>query len=372
MRITRSLELTLVLTGRWESWTNALGLAAQSATAAGDKAALGWVRHQDGTKAICEGNFSEARQSLEQALQIREELRDKAGAGVTRHNLKLVAAPTIPLWKPWKLLAGLGAVICAVIVAVAVASKFRLWSPSAIPAPPVTSTTTPAPASATPAPTVTSITTPAPTSATSALAVPVSTPPPAVATLAPTTTAAGTTPLPVIPVIPSITPNIPLNPPLVARIVRFTGTPTTIVRGESVKLSYKLENAEHASIDPSVGKVDSTEGNLSVSPVERTEYTLTMFGRDGVAERQRITIDVQPRRSEKPKSEVTKKRDKSSPTPGPRVRDSSAGTRGATGASGQRGSLQIGAGTRGPTATPKPRIKIQTGIGRGYYLPDRP
>ena len=122
MRITRSLELPLVLTGRWESWTNALCLAAQSATAAGDKAALAWVRHQDGTKAICEGNFSNARQSLEQALQIREELRDKAGAGVTRHNLKLVAPPTIPLWKPWKLLAGLGAVICAVIIAVALAS----------------------------------------------------------------------------------------------------------------------------------------------------------------------------------------------------------------------------------------------------------
>jgi hypothetical protein len=381
MRITRSLELTLVLTGRWESWTNALCLAAQSATAAGDKAALGWVRHQDGTKAICEGNFSEARQSLEQALQIREELRDKAGAGVTRHNLKLVAAPTIPLWKPWKLLAGLGAVICAVIVAVAVASKFRLWSPSATPAPTVTSITTPAPASATPAPTVTSITTPALTSETPALAVPVATPPPAVATLAPTITPTGATP--VTPVIPSITSNIPLNPPLVARIVRFTGTPTTIVRGESAKLSYKLENAEHASIDPSVGTVDSTEGNLSVSPVERTVYTLTMFGRDGVTERQRIAIDVQPRRREKPKSEVPKKRDKSSPTPGPLVRDSSAGTRGATGASGQRGSLQIGigpagvripigGGTRGSTATPTPRPKVQIGIGRGYYPPDRP
>ena len=168
MRITRSLELPLVLTGRWESWTNALCLAAQSATAAGDKAALGWVRHQDGTKAICEGNFSNARQSLEQALQIREELRDKAGAGVTRHNLKLVAPPTIPTWKLWKLLAGLGAVICAVIVAVAVASKFRLWSPSATPAPTVTSTTTPAPPAATPAPPVTSITTPAPPAATPA------------------------------------------------------------------------------------------------------------------------------------------------------------------------------------------------------------
>ena len=383
MRITRSVELPLVLTGRWESWTNALSLAAQSAIAAGDKAALGWVRHQDGTKAICEGNFSEARQSLEQALQIREELRDKAGAGITRHNLKLVAPPTIPTWKHWKLLAGLVAVICAVIVAVAVASKFRLWSPSATPAPTVTSTTTPAPPSATSAPTVTSITTPAPTAATPAVAVPVATLPPAVVTLVPTITPAGTTPLPLTPVTPSITANLPLNPSLMARIVRFAGTPTTIVRGESAKLSYKLENAEHASIDPSVGKVDSTEGNLSVSPVERTEYTLTMFGRDGVTERQRITIDVQPRRREKPKSEVAKKRDKSSPTPGPRVRDSSAGTRGSTSAPGQRGSLQIGigpagvripigAGTRAPTPTPTPRIKIQTGIGRGSYLPDRP
>ena len=390
----------LVLTGRWESWTNALCLAAQSATAAGDKAALGWVRHQDGTKAICEGNFSEGRQSLEQALQIREELRDKAGAGVTRHNLKLVAPPTIPTWKLWKLLAGLGAVICAVIVAVAVASKFRLWSPSATPAPTVTSITTPAPASATPAPPVTSITTPAPPSANSstdrvtsittpapapvtpALAVSVATPPQAVATLAPTITPAGTTTT-TLPVTPSITPNIPLNPPLLARIVRFTGTPTTIVRGESAKLSYKLENAEHASIDPLVGKVDSTEGNLSVSPVERTEYTLTMFGRDGVTERQRITIDVQSRRREKPKSEVTKKRDKSSPSPVPRVRESSAGTRGATGARSQRGSLQIGigpagvripigGGTRAPTATPKPRTKCKPGSDGGSTSPDRP
>jgi TIR domain len=352
MRITKSLEFTLVLTGRWESWTNALCLAAQSATAAGDKAALGWVRHQDGTIAICEGNFSEARQSLEQALQIREELRDKGGAGVTRHNLWLVAAPTIPTWKLWKLLAGLGAVICAVIVAVAVASKFHLWSPLATPAPTVISITTPAPASVTPAPPVISITTPAPASVTPALAVSVATPPQAVATLPPTIAPAGTTTT-TLPVTPSITPNIPLNPELLARIVRFTGTPTTIVRGESAKLSYKLENAKHASIDPLVGKVDSTEGNLSVSPVERTEYTLTMFGRDGVTERQRITIDVQPRRREKPKSEVPKKRDKSSPTPGPRVRESSAGT-------------------RAPTATPRPRIKVQTGIGRGFYLPDRP
>jgi len=370
MRITRSLEFTLILTGRWESWTNALCLAGQSATAAGDKAALGWVRHQDGTKALCEGNVSEARQSLEQALQIREGLRDKAAADVTRHNLKLVAPPTILPWKLWQLFAVLGAIICAVIVGVAVASKLHVWSSSATPAPTVSSTTTPAPPAAISAPPVTSMTTPA-----------LATPPPAIATLAPTMTPAGTTPLPVTPVTPSITSNIPLNPSLPSRIVRFTGTPTTIVRGESAKLSYKLENAERATIDPSVGEVDAIEGSFSVSPVERTVYTLTMFGHDGVAERERVTINVRPGEREEPTRETPKKRDKSSPASSPRARDSSAGTREATGAPGRRGSVQIGigpagvripigAGTRASTATPTPRPKVQIGIGRGF--PDRP
>jgi TIR domain len=379
MRITKSLEFTLVLTGRWESWTNALCLAAQSATAAGDKAALGWVRHQDGTKAICEGNFSEARQSLEQALQIREELRDKAGAGVTRHNLKLVAPPAIPPWELWKLLAGLGAVICAVIVGMAFAWKFHLWPRSATPAPTVTSTITPAPPSATPAPPVTSITTPAPASATPAPTAPMATPPPALTTPAQTITPGGiTTPPPVTLATPSIIPTIPLNPPPPARIVRFAGTPTAIVRGESARLSYRLENAERASIDPSIGEIGPIDGDLSVSPAERTTYTLTAFGRDGVTQQQQVIIDVQPREREKPKREASSKREKSSSTPSPRTRESRA----ATGTPAPRGSVQIGvggagvripigAGPRAPTPAPKPtRRPLQIGIGRGFSPPD--
>jgi TIR domain len=362
MRITRSLEFTLLLTGRWESWTNALCLAAQSATAAGDKAALGWVRHQDGTKAICEGNFSEARQSLEQALQIREELRDKAGAGVTRHNLKLVAPPTIPPWKLWKLLAGLGAVICAVIVAVAFSWRFHLWPRSATPAPTVTSTITPARRSATPAPTA-----------------PVATPPLALTTPAQTITPGGITPPPPVTLAtPSIIPTIPLNPSPPLRIVRFAGTPTAIVRGESARLSYRLENAERASIDPSIGDIGPIDGDLSVSPAERTIYTLTAFGRDGVAQQQQVIIDVQPRQREKPKREASSKREKSSSTPSPRTRESRA----ATGTPAPRGSLQIGvggagvripigAGPRAPTPAPKPtRRPPQIGIGRGVPPPD--
>jgi Flp pilus assembly protein TadD len=381
MRITRSLELALVLTGRWESWSNALCLAAQSAIAAGDKDALGWVRHQDGTKAICEGNFSEARQSLEQALQIREELRDKAGAGITRRNLKLVAPPTIPTWKHWKLVAGFGAIICTVIVAMAFASKFRLWSPSVTSVPAVTSTAQTAPPSATSAPTVASMTTTAPPSATSAPTVasmattapPSATSAPTVASMAttapPSATSAPTvipteitTPLPVTPVGPSIIPPIFLNPPPPVRIVRFTGPPT-IVRGERATLSYRLENAERASIDPSFGEIGPTEGDVSVSPQERTTYTLTAFGRDGATQRQRITINIRPQQNTGPTRETQKKRQKGSPSPGP-TRE--------TQKKREKASPGPGPYRRVPSAatpTPRPRLRIQIGIGRGYTPP---
>jgi hypothetical protein len=365
MRITRSLELALVLTGRWESWTNALCLATQSAIAAGDKPALGWVRHQDGTKAICEGNFSEARQSLEQALQIREELRDKAGAGITRHNLKLVAPPpTIPTWKHWKLLAGFGAIICAVIVGMAFASKFRLWSLSATSAPTVASVTTTAPPSATSAPTVASVTTTAPPSATSASTVPsvATTAPPSV-TSAPTVIPTEvTTPLSVTPVGPSVIPPIFVKPPPPVRIVRFTGPPT-IVRGERAMLSYRLENAERASIDPSFGEIGPTEGDLSVSPEERTTYTLTAFGRDGATQRQQVTINIRPQQSSGSTRETQKKREKTSPTPGP-TRE--------TQKKREKTSPSPGPYRRVPSAatpTPRPRVRIQIGIGRGYTPP---
>jgi hypothetical protein len=124
------------------------------------------------------------------------------------------------------------------------------------------------------------------------------------------------------------------------------------------------------------------EGDFRVSPGERTIYRLTAFGRDGTALRQQVIIDVQPRQHEKQQREASRKRDKSSPTSGPRVPDSSAGTRRGSAAPGHGGTLQIGigpagvripigAGSRAPTPAPKPtRRPIQIGIGRGVAPPD--
>ena len=403
LRITKSLEFTLVLNGRWESWTNALRWAAQSAIAAGDNAALGWVHHQDGTKALCKGNLREARESLDQALRIRQALRDKAGAGVTRHNLNPVVLPTTTAWKVWTLPAGIAAAVCAIIAAIALASKFHLWSPSVTPAPPVTPMAQTTPQLASTGPTVASMsattpqlastgstvasmpaTTPesealGPTVASMAATAPQpATPVPTVASMAaaapasaiPATTALPTgitTPLSVTPVAPSTIPTVPLEPSPLVRIVKFTGTPKAIVRGESARLSYRLENAERASIEPSIGEIGPSGGELSVSPTEHTTYTLTAFGRDGATQQQEVMINVRLQQRTERTREAKKARDKSSPTPGPRVRESSGGTHADTAAPASRGSLQIGVGgagiripigggTRGtPTATPRPR-----------------
>jgi len=90
----------------------------------------------------------------------------------------------------------------------------------------------------------------------------------------------------------STIPTVPLEPSPLVRIVKFTGTPKAIVRGESARLSYRLENAERASIEPSIGEIGPSGGELSVSPTEHTTYTLTAFGRDGATQQQEVMINV--------------------------------------------------------------------------------
>ena len=133
------------------------------------------------------------------------------------------------------------------------------------------------------------------------------------------------------------------------------------MRGEKATLSYRLENAERASIDPSFGEIGPTEGDVSVSPEERTTYTLTAFGRDGATQRQRVTINIRPQQGTGPTRETQKKRQKGSPSPGPT---------GETQKKREKASPGPGPYRRVPSAatpTPRPRLRIQIGIGRGSH-----
>jgi hypothetical protein len=92
----RGVEKALIVKKRWQAWLDVLKWILQAAQALGEHGTQGWALHQLGTRDLCLGNLESARQSLTQALKIRETLGDKAGAEVTRHNLSLILAPPAP------------------------------------------------------------------------------------------------------------------------------------------------------------------------------------------------------------------------------------------------------------------------------------
>jgi hypothetical protein len=92
----RGIEKALILGKRWQAWLQVVEWVLKAAQALGDRAVQGWGLHQIGTRSLCLGDLEPARQSLTQALRIREALGDKAGAAVTRHNLGLIIAPPAP------------------------------------------------------------------------------------------------------------------------------------------------------------------------------------------------------------------------------------------------------------------------------------
>jgi hypothetical protein len=55
----------------------------------------------------------------------------------------------------------------------------------------------------------------------------------------------------------------------------FIADPTTITGGQQTKLSWKISNADSATISPGVGSVNAQSGSFQVSPSSNTTYTLT-------------------------------------------------------------------------------------------------
>jgi fibronectin type 3 domain-containing protein len=96
LRLARAVEGGFALGRRWGAWRLVLDGALQAARALGDRAAEAWARHQSGTRALCLGDATTAREHLTEALRIREGLRDRDAADVTRQNLGLLDGGVLP------------------------------------------------------------------------------------------------------------------------------------------------------------------------------------------------------------------------------------------------------------------------------------
>lgn len=153
----KGIEKALVLNKRWHSWRQVLQWILKAAQSLGDQGTQAWALHELGTRSLCMGDLPSARESLTQALDIRNFLGDKAGAEVTRHNLGLIGAPPAPPHKssrsaskpahakgmPFALkaiLGLLGLMIVSIVVIVLLLLWLFLYQPP--PVPPVIETAT--------------------------------------------------------------------------------------------------------------------------------------------------------------------------------------------------------------------------------------
>jgi outer membrane protein OmpA-like peptidoglycan-associated protein len=75
-------------------------------------------------------------------------------------------------------------------------------------------------------------------------------------------------------------------------------TPTSIVEGDSAKLSWSSQNATKCNIQPSIGPVDP-QGSMTVKPSTDTAYTLTCSGEGGEATSSaNIAVETPPAKEE--------------------------------------------------------------------------
>jgi len=78
---------------------------------------------------------------------------------------------------------------------------------------------------------------------------------------------------------------------LPARIQKFTANPEMIQPGQSVTLTWAVENPSSAIIDPTIGRV-RPRGTKMISPSATTTYTLTVKGPKDQVITQAVTVTV--------------------------------------------------------------------------------
>lgn len=96
-RLVEAIEPLLILSSRWQAATQALDLGRQAARAIGDRTSEALFAHERGTLALCQDQPQVAAEQLSRALELREDLGDRDGAALTRHNLSfMTAAQAVP------------------------------------------------------------------------------------------------------------------------------------------------------------------------------------------------------------------------------------------------------------------------------------
>ena len=100
VRLVKVLEPILTLAGRWEAARDVLNQGLAAARQLGDEPAGAWLSHQLGTLEVSQDELAQGQAHLEEALRLREQLQDHAGAAVSRHNLEVLDAPVIQDWEP--------------------------------------------------------------------------------------------------------------------------------------------------------------------------------------------------------------------------------------------------------------------------------
>ncbi len=94
LALCKSLDQTLSLSGQWAQWQQVMNHSLHAAEQLGNGAAEAWSLHQLGSQALTTGS-EQAEGLLSRALWLRQQLGDKAGAAVTRHNLGLILPPLV-------------------------------------------------------------------------------------------------------------------------------------------------------------------------------------------------------------------------------------------------------------------------------------
>jgi hypothetical protein len=89
-RLARAMTGLLALLMRWVALVQAVRMALKAAQALGSRAGEAWARHELGTLSLGAEDAAAANGDLEQALRMRRELGDEAGAEVTQQNLAVL------------------------------------------------------------------------------------------------------------------------------------------------------------------------------------------------------------------------------------------------------------------------------------------